>query len=635
MLSQFAGRLRQNPDWVVAALALLAVALPPLLLGPWLPFVDLTAYVGLHNYPPPASYGPLHYYVFQFTYIGHYALSRLMHDLGISVGPQIVLVYLLEAVALLGVMVFSLRRLVESPWLRAVGTAAGCLAFWDGLFLWGGPLAFELAAVCVAVAIFLTLREAHEPEKRAGAAVAVLMLTAMVCHPFALPFALLVVALRGVMLPGTRWGSAALAAALAGFAVVIARDGAPGERVTFAQLSGLLDFTPGGIAERMKALFLRDAWCAQKLFGFVPAALRGYFGLMSVVHLAGFVCAPLLVVFARDHRALRMLGVLVSAVAVLYFSASEAAGNPVPEWPQRILAVHSPFTFLAGFAGPIFLLARLRARRRLALPAPAALRWVAPPVLLAWAVAAQVPILALSESVRRNHESLRERLVQSGIRDAYVVFSDIEDIQPFCLRVLPFLLFSDPEIVGRNLICATEWHHQARHPTRLTEAAFDLGRPRYLARFSMAGGRVQLELERRKPASFPVPDHPQQPGYMSRESQAKAQFELGMKLANQGMLRDAAEHLHAALRLRPEVPDFHNNLAVVLSGLGRPEEALGHIEVAVRLAPGAEDSNINLAAILLARGDRAGAARQIEEFLRLRPDSARAQEWARQSGLRP
>lgn len=201
MLKSIVGRLRGNPDRLVGVFGVLVVGVPPVLLGPWLPFVDLAAYVGLHNYPPQSSYGPLHHYVFQFTYIGHYALSRLLHDLGVAVGPQILLIYLLQAGVLLGVVFFALRRLVEKPWLRGVGMAAGCLSFWDGLFLWGGPLAFSLAAVCMAAATLLVLCEAQDAGKNSGLAVAGLSFLAMLCHPFALPFALLLLALRFVMLP--------------------------------------------------------------------------------------------------------------------------------------------------------------------------------------------------------------------------------------------------------------------------------------------------------------------------------------------------------------------------------------------------------------------------------------------------
>jgi hypothetical protein len=46
-------------------------------LGPWLLFVDVQAFVGLNTYWPQRSDGPLRHYASQFSYIGHHALGWL------------------------------------------------------------------------------------------------------------------------------------------------------------------------------------------------------------------------------------------------------------------------------------------------------------------------------------------------------------------------------------------------------------------------------------------------------------------------------------------------------------------------------------------------------------------------------
>ena len=628
-------RWSERPDTTAGLLAVLAITLPPLLLGPWLPLVDLAAYVGLNAYPPQQSYGPLHYHVFQFTYVGHLALSRLLVDLGFSTGQQILAIYLLEVWTFFGVIFFALRRLVDRPWLRAVGAALGSLACWDGLFLWGGPLAFSLAAACVAVAMVLTLREAQEPARPSGLPVALLCFLALICHPFALLFALILVATRLLFLPATRWASAGLAAALGLFAWVIIKDSPPTEGTSVAQLAGLFGFSVAEIGARLTGLFVQDAQTVEYVFGFVPTVLRGHFLILAGVHVAGFISAPILALHARENRALRLLGTFVSVIGGLYLFSTDAAGNPVPEWPQRILTFCSPFTFLAGFAGPIWLL-RERARQtgseyRL----PRAARALMPPAILVGVVAVQLPILELSGEVKRSYEQLRDGIVRAGIKNAFVVVSDVDAIRPFYLRMLPMLLFSDPQLVANHLLLQTEWHHQARHPSRLAESWINLGRTRYLGRFASANGHVTLELVPQPADSFPTPANTNREGYGSAESLAFSQFTQGSTLLAQGAIRDAIGHFQATIRLKPDWPAAHNSLGVCFMNLEQLAQAKQSFEAALKLAPDFEEGQLNLVIVLLAEGDKVRAAERLDAILRVKPDSARALELARRAGLRP
>jgi hypothetical protein len=125
--------------------SVLALILPALFFGPMLPLVDLIAFVGMDSYPPQLSYGPFHYATFQFTYIGHYAISRLLTDLHVAAGWQVLLLYLIQVLICFTIVYRILVRVVENVWLRAFGIVLGTLAFWNGVFLWGGPLAFSIA----------------------------------------------------------------------------------------------------------------------------------------------------------------------------------------------------------------------------------------------------------------------------------------------------------------------------------------------------------------------------------------------------------------------------------------------------------------------------------------------------------
>ncbi len=117
------------------------VAGPALFFGPWLPLLDTIAFSALNSFPAKQSYGPFHYYVFEFTYMLPLILCRACTDFGIHVRWQVLLFYLTEGLVAFFVVWRLITRLVENPLVRCVGCSLGALAFWDGLFLWGGPLA--------------------------------------------------------------------------------------------------------------------------------------------------------------------------------------------------------------------------------------------------------------------------------------------------------------------------------------------------------------------------------------------------------------------------------------------------------------------------------------------------------------
>ena len=56
-----------------------------------------------------------------------------------------------------------------------------------------------------------------------------------------------------------------------------------------------------------------------------------------------------------------------------------------------------------------------------------------------------------------------------------------------------------------------------------------------------------------------------------------------MALERTGRTREATAHYAEAVRLRPDRPDGHFNLAAALSGEGRHEEAITELREALRL----------------------------------------------------
>lgn len=605
----------------VALIALAALVLPPILFGPWLPFLDLVAFVGLDNFPPHQSYGPLHYAVFQFTYIAHYALSRAMYALGIGPGAQVVLLYLLQAIVFFVVIWRLLWRLVPEPWLCSLAVALGTLAFWDGFFLWGGPLPFSLAATALAAATLGTIREVESPDRSDQLLVPLLLFGAVVCHPFALLFSLVLGGLRWVFVPSRRVPAALLLVALTAFGWIVLRDSPEsGASAGVASLFGL----PGSqVPQRIVALFQADTSFTHQLFGFCPPGLRGYFLILGAIHLAGFLASPVVLVLARESRVVRLLAALNTIVAVLYF-CSRQADAVIPGWPWRITTFYSPFTFVAGVAGPLYLLRRWRPALLAAWAAPRRSWWIAPVALAGLMVVVQVPLLRLGDNIARSYEQARASLLRSGVANAYVVATDVDAIQPFYLRCVPFLLFSDPQIVARNVFLFTEWHIQYRHPTRLVETWFDLGRPSLQASFLVSDRTVDVRVVPLAAGQVALPVGNNQGERGGKPNLAMMQYTHANHLMGLGCVRDATLHYEAALRISPGFAEAHNNLGVALLSAGRRESAAEHFLAATRYKAGYADAHANLGLTLAQLGKVAEAREQFQIALRINPEQAAA-----------
>ena len=70
--------------------------------------------------------------------------------------------------------------------------------------------------------------------------------------------------------------------------------------------------------------------------------------------------------------------------------------------------------------------------------------------------------------------------------------------------------------------------------------------------------------------------------------------EVVEKLREEGRLEEAVTHYSKALRFRPNFPEAHNSLGVILARQGRVEEGLGHFSEALRLKPNYEEARQNL-----------------------------------------
>jgi tetratricopeptide (TPR) repeat protein len=79
-----------------------------------------------------------------------------------------------------------------------------------------------------------------------------------------------------------------------------------------------------------------------------------------------------------------------------------------------------------------------------------------------------------------------------------------------------------------------------------------------------------------------------------------------------------------ALRLSPDLPTAHNNLAVILSARNEISAATGHYQSAIRLRPDYREAHYNYAVLLNRRGSRTGASEHFLSALEHRPRYADA-----------
>lgn len=105
---------------------------------------------------------------------------------------------------------------------------------------------------------------------------------------------------------------------------------------------------------------------------------------------------------------------------------------------------------------------------------------------------------------------------------------------------------------------------------------------------------------------------------------ARCQGGLGASRYGAGDAPAAVGPLRRAVALRPDIPQFHADLGVVLLWLDRPGEAISHLEPATRAFPLEPNLRASLGAALVRTGRVEDGERQLQAVLRHRPDHVKA-----------
>lgn len=101
---------------------------------------------------------------------------------------------------------------------------------------------------------------------------------------------------------------------------------------------------------------------------------------------------------------------------------------------------------------------------------------------------------------------------------------------------------------------------------------------------------------------------------------------LGVTELQRGNHDAAIAHLADAVRLQPESPEFHNNLAAAYRGAGRLAEAAEGYRHAISISPRYADAHNNLGNVLREQGHLEAAQDCYRRALELNPESTAARE---------
>lgn len=107
-----------------------------------------------------------------------------------------------------------------------------------------------------------------------------------------------------------------------------------------------------------------------------------------------------------------------------------------------------------------------------------------------------------------------------------------------------------------------------------------------------------------------------------RPDYPEAHNNLGVLLKTQGQFNQAADHYNRALQIRPDYPEAHYNLAILLEADGRTSGAAHHYKEAFRFRPDYVDAHHRYANLMRAKGRLEEARVHFDRALELRPGAA-------------
>jgi tetratricopeptide (TPR) repeat protein len=114
---------------------------------------------------------------------------------------------------------------------------------------------------------------------------------------------------------------------------------------------------------------------------------------------------------------------------------------------------------------------------------------------------------------------------------------------------------------------------------------------------------------------------------LAREpGRVESSYYLGLALAGQGRIDEAAGHFRQAVRLRPDFVEAHLNLGKCLKHQGKRAEAIAQFRTALRYRPQEATAHVLLGEQLKQEGRTAEAREHLQRAASLDPDNAQARK---------
>ncbi|MHC4066068.1 MAG: tetratricopeptide repeat protein, partial [Planctomycetota bacterium] len=102
---------------------------------------------------------------------------------------------------------------------------------------------------------------------------------------------------------------------------------------------------------------------------------------------------------------------------------------------------------------------------------------------------------------------------------------------------------------------------------------------------------------------------------------ADYEFQLALKLAEEGHFEESLQHYRQALRIDPNLAEAHQNLGVALLRLGLVDEAVEHLRQAVEISPNIPQAHTNLGNALARMGRKEEAHDSYTQAIGLDPEN--------------
>jgi hypothetical protein len=139
-------------------------------------------------------------------------------------------------------------------------------------------------------------------------------------------------------------------------------------------------------------------------------------------------------------------------------------------WPQRILTYYSIITYAAGILAPVVLFSwaqkHVKSLRFGFNNGIQATTWILVAAFTVWLVFSESSLFQFSRVIERVYADTKKSLLDSGMTNTQLTFSGL-NVKPFGLRCVPYILFSDPDVIQRKILICTDWHAEPRHPMRI------------------------------------------------------------------------------------------------------------------------------------------------------------------------